>query len=138
MSQEGYIKEFQNNVTHVIPPSVTYRVKFITYDPTHNDWNEKTRFEEIVTLTIVSNGKVKSDLCDFDLVVSTAGISGTWTYDIPAPGSENVKSLPLLTEVSGFESDDCQESTYWTLDVLLPRGGSPGWESVWNSTTDYE
>jgi hypothetical protein len=81
---------------------------------------------------------VKSDLCDFDTVVSTVGISGTKTYDVPAPGEENIKTLALLTEVSGWESDDCEETTYWTLDVQLPRDGSPTWEPVWNSTNDYE
>lgn len=56
MSQESYIKEFQNNVTHEIPASVTIRVKFITYDPTHNEWNNQTRNEEEISVTVVGNG----------------------------------------------------------------------------------
>jgi hypothetical protein len=135
MKQGEYIQQFAANGTIAVPPSVDIRVKFITYDPT-NEWG--SRIEDELTVTILSSGQVASDLCDWTTVVASEGISGDWWYDIPTPGTENLQRLPLLTEVSGFDKG-CRELTYWTLDVHLPRGGQPVWETVWTQGQyDYE
>jgi hypothetical protein len=127
IKQGEYIALFAANGTKAVPPSVDMRVKFITYDPT-NEWG--SRIEDELTVTIISSGQVASDLCDFSTVVATEGISGDWWYDIPPAGTENIQNIPLLTEVSGFDKG-CGELVYWTLDVHLPRGGQPVWETVW-------
>lgn len=77
MKQGEYIDLFASNETGIVPPSVEYRIKFITFDPT-NEW--ESRIEDNVTVTIISNGQLQSDLCDFSAVVSSEGISGDWYY----------------------------------------------------------
>jgi hypothetical protein len=84
-------------------------------------------------------GLSKSDvLCDFTDLVSTTGISGEKYYQIPEPGTVNEKRIPLLTTLEGFSNEECKNLTYWTLDVLLPRGGSPTWETVWSELEDLD